>query len=86
MLSDIVCQTFTRKRGLKFLFLNYLVCLLQVPKEWENADHQKYTPQEYFAEMSPLFCTTEIPFDHIGEHMQNYTREKELSQVTFIKD
>lgn len=26
-----------------------------------------------FSEMSPLFCTTEVPFDVIGEHMQEYT-------------
>ena len=32
------------------------------------------SPMEYFSEMSPLFCTTKIPFDKIGRHVQDYVK------------
>ena len=38
------------------------------------------TPYEYFEEMSPLFCTTDVPFDLIGEHMQDHVRRFQLSE------
>ena len=30
--------------------------------------------------MSPLFCTTDIAFEDIGEHMQNFIRYFDLCQ------
>ena len=30
------------------------------------------SPYEYFEEMSPLFCTTDVPFDIIGSHMKTH--------------
>lgn len=33
----------------------------------------------YFEEMCPLFCTSEVEFDSIGEHMQNYAKANQLS-------
>jgi hypothetical protein len=38
------------------------------------------TPAQYFEEMSPLFCTTEVPYDIIGEHMQEHVRRFGLSK------
>jgi hypothetical protein len=38
------------------------------------------TPYEYFEEMSPLFCTIDVPFELIGEHMQEHVRRFELSE------
>ena len=38
------------------------------------------TPYEYFEEMSPLFCTTDVPFEFIGEHMQDHVHRFELSE------
>ena len=35
---------------------------------------------EYFSEMSPLFCTTQIPYDHFGKHMQRFVEEQGLSK------
>ena len=32
------------------------------------------TPSQYFEEISPLFCTTEVPYYIIGEHMQEHVR------------
>ncbi len=34
---------------------------------------------EYFGEMSPIFCTTEVEFDSIGEHMQNFAKSHNIS-------
>jgi hypothetical protein len=45
-------------------------CDIRVP------DHKK----EKFAEMCPIFKNTDIPFDAIGEHMQNFVRENKLSE------
>ena len=38
------------------------------------------TPYEYFEEMPPLFCTTDVPVDLIGEHMQDHVRRIQLSE------
>jgi hypothetical protein len=38
------------------------------------------TPYQYFEEMSPFFCTTDVPFDLIGEHMQDHVQRFELSE------
>ena len=45
-------------------------CDIRVP------DHKK----EKFAEICPIFKNTDIPFDAIGEHMQNFVREHKLSE------
>jgi len=36
---------------------------------------------EYFSEFSPIFCTTVIPFHVIGEHMQQFCKERHLKQT-----
>ena len=41
----------------------------------EVPDHLK----DYFEEMSPLFCTTDIPMESIGSHMQSIAEDLNLS-------
>ena len=54
---------------------------IQVPEQWPSYfQHPTLSPYDYFQEMSPLFCTTEIPFDSIGEHMQAHIWEYQLSE------
>ena len=56
---------------------------IQVPKSWDDVDYKpdtNLTPQEYFEEMCPLFCTTEVPYEAIGEHMQNHVEMYNLSK------
>lgn len=36
--------------------------------------------QSYFQEMTPIFCTSDIPFDSIGEHMQTFVNDFDLSK------
>ena len=45
-------------------------CDISIPKTWnpKMSQKMKLSPSEYFEEMSPLFCTTNVPFDSIGEH------------------
>ena len=54
---------------------------IAVPEEWEQGFQQpdNLDPYDYFSEMSPIFCTTDIPFEAIGKHMQNFARESEMS-------
>lgn len=30
--------------------------------------------------MSPIFCTSEVPFSAIGDHMQTYAKEMGISE------
>jgi hypothetical protein len=56
-------------------------CDFRVPDKWPSYfQHLTMTPYEYFEEMSPLFCTTDVPFDLIGEHMQDHVQRFELSE------
>ncbi|MCG7866661.1 MAG: hypothetical protein JAY74_09850, partial [Candidatus Thiodiazotropha taylori] len=53
---------------------------IQVPELWTSSFlHPTLSPYDYFREMSPLFCTTDIAFDDIGEHMQAHIWEYQLS-------
>jgi len=55
---------------------------IRVPEEWSEEFRDKMTlsPYDYFAEMSPLFCTTDVPFEAIGEHMQRHVEAFDLSK------
>ena len=54
---------------------------ISVPDQWpDHFSHPTMTPFEYFQEMSPLFCTTDVPFDVIGSHMQAHVEKFGLSQ------
>ena len=55
---------------------------VKVPDQWPAYfRHPSMTPYEYFQEMSPLFCNTDIPFEVIGEHMQQHVERFELSKA-----
>lgn len=54
---------------------------IRVPDEWpSNFQHPNMTPQQYFEEMSHLFCTIERPYEVIGEHMQDHVEAFNLSK------
>jgi G:T-mismatch repair DNA endonuclease (very short patch repair protein) len=56
-------------------------CDIRVPDKWPSYfQHPTMTTYQYFEEMSPLFCTTDVPFDLIGEHMQDHVQRSELSE------
>jgi hypothetical protein len=56
-------------------------CYIRVPDKWSSYfHHPTMTPYQYFEEMSPLFCTTDVPFDLICEHMQDHVQRFELSE------
>ncbi len=38
------------------------------------------SPKEYFGEMAPLFTTSEIPYESIGDHMKAHIEEHGLSK------
>ena len=45
-----------------------------------NKDDTNSSMFQYFSEMSPIFCTTEVPYKHFGKHMQNFVEEHNLSK------
>ena len=53
---------------------------IQVPDIWPNHMKHDLTPYEYFSEMSPLFCSSDIPFNSIGEHMQQHAHARHMSE------
>lgn len=64
------------------LLFGFLEVDIEVPEYW-GVDHPHNTelsPQEYFSEMCPLFCTTAIPFEAMGDHMQRHILKHNLSK------
>lgn len=57
-------------------------CDIEVPSKWNDNDkpNTSLSPEDYFSEMAPLFCTTEVAFSEIGEHMQTHAKEIGLSE------
>ena len=56
-------------------------CDIRIPDDWpSHFQHPTMTRYEYFEETSPLFCTIDVPFKLIGEHMQEHVRRFELSE------
>ena len=58
-------------------------CDIEVPEEWsaEFRDKMPMPPRQYFEEMCPLFCNTDVGFDDIGRHMQAHVWEYQLSDA-----
>ena len=54
---------------------------IEVPQHWP-CYFKHSTPFQYFREMSPLFCTTEIHFEAIGHHMQKHVVTYNLSKAS----
>ena len=46
----------------------FVMCSVSVPAEIENR----------FTDFPPLFCNVDVGFEHIGEHMQAYCKEKNI--------
>lgn len=61
-------------------FFGMIECDLHVPDKWEGDFTHTLSPKQYYEEMSPLFCSSDIPFDIIGDHMQAYAKKKGLSE------
>ena len=54
-----------------------------VVERWQDAEYKPYTnlnPYEYMREHSPIYCTSEIPFNKVGEKMQLHAKMHNLSQ------
>jgi G:T-mismatch repair DNA endonuclease (very short patch repair protein) len=56
---------------------------ISVPNSWDEvsfAPNTNLPPKEYFEEMSPIFGNAEIPFEKIGETMQDFITNNDLSK------
>ena len=56
---------------------------ISVPDEWppELQGQFSRSPYEHFSEMSPIFCTTKVPFDAVGPCMQEYIEKQNMSKA-----
>ena len=61
----------------------FVQCDLNVPERWGKGFEKfsKLTPYEYFKEMSPIFCTSEVPYEAFGKHMQDYVEEMSMGKT-----
>ena len=55
---------------------------IQVPETWPYDKERDISPQEYFSEMSPIFCNSEVHFNHWGPTMQRYSMSKKADAFT----
>ena len=60
-------------------------CDITVPDDWGLDElgvgfNDDLPPEDYFSDMPPIFCTTDVPFEHFGEHMKAFVQENNLSQ------
>ena len=54
---------------------------IRVPDVWpQHFHHSTLSPYDYFQEMAPFFCTTDVPYQVIGDHMQDHVRRFDLSK------
>ncbi len=65
-------------------FFGYLEVDIGVPKVWPKHFKQELSPYDYFSELSPIFCTTEVKFKDIGEEMQTYILDNNISTAPRI--
>ncbi len=52
---------------------------ISVPEKWGSDFQSELSPQDYFGEMCPIFCNTDVPMNVIGSHMQEHVKELGLS-------
>ena len=65
-------------------FFGMLEVDIRIPKDWNETKYKPNTslsPREFYDEMAPLFVTSEIPFEHIGDHMQKYAEKHGVSKT-----
>ena len=53
---------------------------IRTPERWTGEFKPQLNPEEYFHEMSPVFCTTKVPYNNIGDHMKEHVQHHSLSQ------
>ena len=48
-------------------FFGFCLVDIQVPEKWKPGFERSLPPREYFAEMAPIFVTTDVHFEDIGK-------------------
>ena len=46
---------------------------IRVPEKWSKGKERDVSPYDYFSEMAPIFCNSEVHFDDWGPTMQSYS-------------
>ena len=55
---------------------------IRVPEKWPKGRERDISPYEYFSEMSPIFCNSEVHFNEWGPTMQNYSLSRSSGDFT----
>ena len=55
---------------------------IQVPEKWPIGKEKNISPYEYFSEMSPIFCNSNVHFDVWGTTMQSYNLSKKSGEFS----
>ena len=69
-------------------FFGMVECDISVPEQWVMPGDDRrniqfehdLSPKEYFSEMPPIFCTTDVHIEHFGQHMQTFVEDHDLSK------
>ena len=61
-------------------FFGMIECDIECPEQWDPEHVRSIPPEAYFGEMCPLFVTCKIPFELIGEKMQKFVKDNNMSQ------
>ena len=55
---------------------------IEVPEKWPHGKEREVSPYEYFSEMSPIFCNSNVHFDYWGSTMQSHTLSKKAGEFS----
>ena len=58
-----------------------LYCDIEVPDEWDtkkDSFRHELSPKEYFSEMSPIFCVSDVEAKDFGAHMTEFCQQSKF--------
>ncbi len=53
-------------------FFGMVECDVEVPESWPSGYEREMSPLEYFSEMSPIFCNTEVKMEDMSPSMRGH--------------
>ena len=57
-------------------------CDIGVPKTWSKGFEKEISPYDYFSEMSPLFCTTDLDYNDLSKVMADHVQNSQMKFKT----
>lgn len=57
----------------------FLLVDLECPTEWDENFRSDIPASDYYGEFNPIWMTTNVPFEHWGQHMQSFALQAGIS-------